>query len=396
MASALSKIKNFMKSLNKTSKSGTAALNEAVKSISKISSWSELVNTMIKDCASFNGNGTAFLKKMCGIILTNADTGAITGSDAGGGSTKTAKSIVPESGSWKYPSKTSFKIQGLTVNVPEKKSLDSSKQYIVGALYTWWIKNSLTLIKNSFGLSFTDSNASVKSIDVSFYNSADGRTAYVSFGSGQKTESLTMKINMHYFEGIEKKKDPNGIGSEKTLTYLDRTIAHELTHAVMAANIDYFSRLPNSFKEGTAELVHGIDDKRTESIQNLANNSSRLRSALSGSGTNSYAAGYITLRYLAKQAAANRNPSKSYSSNTSSQTAENNFSESIAADELFQENFLENNSSLDEIISAKNFSVANIKNSLTKNYLSNNENIFDTATNSVLTTNFYSQKNDSN
>ncbi len=150
MVSALNVMKNFMDSLNNTSKSGITALNEAVKAVSNFSSWSQVVSTMIADCKSYNGNGTAFLNRMCGINLTNKDTGAITGSDAGGGSTKTAESIIPESGAWKYPSKTTFTIQGLTVTVPAKKTLSSSQQYIVGALYTWWIKNSLTLIKNSY------------------------------------------------------------------------------------------------------------------------------------------------------------------------------------------------------------------------------------------------------
>lgn len=376
MAKALTKIKNFMKVLNKTKKTGTEALDAAVKSVSKFSSWSQLISTMVSDCKSYAGNGTAFLQQMCGINLSNSDTGAITGSDAGG-SFKTAESIVPESGSWKYPSKTTFKIQGLTVTVPEKSKLDSSQQYIVGALYTWWIKNSLSLIKKSFGLSFTDSGVSTKKLNVYFYNAPDGIAAYAGTGSGEKAQSLSLRINMRYFQGIENKKNPNGVGDEKTLTYLDRTIAHELTHATMAANIDYFNNLPTAFKEGSAELVHGIDDKRTSDIQNLASDSTKLRSAVYGGGITSYSAGYIALRYLAKQAAAGRKPNTS--KNISSQVSENNFSENIAADELFEENNFVENSSLDEIISAKDFSVADVKKYLTQNIFSQDENIFQTA-----------------
>ena len=381
MASALSTIKKFMKSLNKTTKSGTVALSEAVKSVSNFSSWAELVNTMVEDCKSYAGNATAFLKNMCGINLSNSDTGAITGSDAGGGSTKTATSIVPESGSRKYPSKTTFTIQGLTVTVPKKSTLDSSERYIVSGLYTWWIKNSLTLIKNSYGLSFKTSGVSVKKMDVSFYNRNDGQVAYVHYGGSKKTTTLNMKINMYYFEGIEKKNNSNGVGSNGVLTYLDRTIAHELTHAVMAANIDYFNKLPVSIKEGSAELVHGIDDKRTSNIRSLAENSSSLRSALSGSGVNSYAAGYMALRYLAKQAASNRKPSSSTSSSTSK-----NITENISADELFQSNnFIENDSSLDGIISTKDFSVGDTENIFSNSFISQNENIYVTSSKNELT-----------
>ena len=373
MASALSKIKSFMKVLNNTTKSGISALNDAVKAVSKFSSWTEVLNTMVKDCASYGGNGAAFLRNMCGINLSNADTGAITGSDAGGGSTKTATSIVPESGSWKYPSKTTFKVQGLTVTVPEKSKLTSSQQYVVGALYTWWIKNSLSLIKKSYGLSFTDKNASVKEIKVSFYNSSNGTVAQTYFNNRQKATSLNLRINTRYFEGIEKKRNPNGVGTAETLTYLDRTVAHELAHAVMAANIDYFYAMPVLFKEGSAELVHGIDDKRKTNIQNLADNASLLRSSLYGSSANTYAAGYIALRYLAKQAASNRNPSKNISSSSSKQSA--SYSENIAADILQSDNFLTNNSSLDEIVSKSDFSVANIENNFSDNLFGQNKNI---------------------
>ncbi len=351
MASALTVIKNFMDSLNNTNKSGITALNEAVKSVSKFSSWSQLVNTMIADCKSYNGNGTAFLQRMCGINLTNSDTGAITGLDAGGGSTKTAESIIP----WKYPSKTTFTIQGLTVTVPAKKNLSSSQQYIVGALYTWWIKNSLTLIKNSYGLSFQDSGATVKKIDVKFYNGTNTALGYVTYGNKKKTDTLHMRINTNFFKNIDT-TNPNGVGSNKNY-YLDRTVVHELTHAVMAANINYFYKLPTFIKEGTAELVHGIDDKRMEQIKSLASNSASLEKALvtGNNGTSAYSAGYIALRYLAKQAAANRSPNLA-----------EDFTEQIADDELFASS--ENISELDEIIAHENF--------VTDNFSEPSKNIF--------------------
>ena len=105
--------------------------------------------------------------------------------------------------------------------------------------------------------------------------------------------------------------DKNGSASGSNV-YLDRTIAHELTHAVMAANIDYFFQLPTLFTEGVAELTHGIDDRRRDDIDSLGGSSNRLKNALSGSSSNSniYSAGYMLLRYLAKQASYNRDPSQ--------------------------------------------------------------------------------------
>ena len=308
MATSQEVIKNFMYVLDGTESSSTTALDEAVKSVSNFKSWSELTSTMIKDCQAYNGDYDAFLRNECNIILDNTDTGAITGSDAGGASTKTAESVVPESGAITYPSSNTFTIQGLTVNVPELSTLSDSQKFIVGALYTWWINSALTLINDSFGMNFQETGTTVNSIDVTFYNSDDGRMAVCSYSTTQKCTELYLKINMHYYNEIDTSNE-NGVGSSAALTYLDRTIAHEMTHAVMAANVDWFNNLPTVFKEGSAELVHGIDDKRYTNIKNLASSYSSLRSALSGSGTNTYAAGYMALRYLAKQASINRDPS---------------------------------------------------------------------------------------
>lgn len=305
--SAQSVIKNFMDSLDKTSLTGTDALSEAVASVSKFSSWAELINTMVKDCAAYNKDGTAFLKDMCGIILDNDDTGAISGSDAGGNSTKTAESIVPESGSWNYPNSSTFTVSGLTVNIQNFDSLSDSAKWIVGALYTWWIKESLSLIKSSFGFSFTESGTSVKTLDVYFYDSSDGKLASSQYSRGQKSTELRLNINMHYYNDIDT-SNPNGVGSSAALVTLDRTVAHELVHCIMSANVDYYENLPTSFKEGAAELVHGIDDKRPSQIKSLSESSSSLKQAMSGSGVDAYAAGYIALRYLAKQAAEGRDP----------------------------------------------------------------------------------------
>lgn len=323
MATAQNVIKDFTRILDSTSSKGTAALDEAVKGVSNFKSWSELTQTMVKDCKAYNGDYTGFLKDMCGIVLDNEDTGAITGSDAGTGTVKSAESIVPETGNITYPSSNVFTIQGLKVTVPELSTLTDSQKFIVGALYTWWINSSLNLINDSFGINFNESGTTVNEMDVTFYNSSDGKMAVVSYSTTQKCTELHMKINMNYYDSIDT-SDPNGSGGTNALTYLDRTIAHEMVHAVMAANYDYYNDYPVVFKEGSAELVHGIDDKRRDRIQNLASNSSSLQTAFSGSNTNTYAAGYMALRYLAKQAAAGRNPSTEVKPNTSSDSTSNN------------------------------------------------------------------------
>ena len=61
-------------------------------------------------------------------------------------------------------------------------------------------------------------------------------------GSGGKTSELAMTVNMGFYNNLDK-DDVNGKSGTPGSGYLDRTIVHELTHAVMASNITNFNDL---------------------------------------------------------------------------------------------------------------------------------------------------------
>ena len=248
---------------------------------------------------------------MCGINLDNKDTGAITGLDAGGEKEKTAESVVPEEG-LPYggaPSGTST-INGLTVTWPSTINTDTKKA-ITSALNNQWLKNCMDLIDESYQMNFLDSSATVRNMTVDLDTALPATTlAQVSYfyDSTGKTTSLKLQVNMAHYNSLDT-NDPNGkvTGSTSDL-YLDRCIAHEMTHALMAANITHFADLPHYLKEGAAELVHGIDDYRKSTIELLAKNPDKLKAALEATQAtetddHSYAAGYMLLRYMAHQAA---------------------------------------------------------------------------------------------
>ena len=249
----------------------------------------------------------------CGIDLDNDDTGAITGADAKGEKVKTAESIVPESGLpfGSAPSNTNV-INGLTVTWPDTEN-DTMKAAITSALNNQWLENCMNLIDESYQLNFLG-EPSVKAIAVELENDpGSGTLAYVtSTSSGGVTTGLTLTVNMGYYNNLDL-TDPNGKLTSGNRLYLDRCIAHEMTHALMAANIKNFGGNDGLVKkhpyitEGTAELVHGIDDYRKGKIKALAENNTNLKNALDFSGDSPsedvYAAGYMILRYLAHQAA---------------------------------------------------------------------------------------------
>ena len=330
-------IKSFMKALDESTllvKSSEKALDAAVKfaSNSKYKSWKALLESFISDVRQHgskeesayeqstddNGNTVitpgeathAFLKDYCGIDLMNKDTGAITGLDAGGAKVKTPESIVPENGTRKNITSTETTISGLTFHWP--KAENKTQKSIIDGIGAWWAKEGLRLCQESFGLTFAEKGTTVSDINVKFVNEDSNTLAQVDWTSSVdtgKTSRLVLNINMDHFNKMNL-NDANGSTGDETKLYLDRVLAHELTHAVMAANITGFNNVPDCLSEGSAELVHGIDDFRTMDIIALAqvDNIDTLQEALScmdpyTSYEINYAGGYMLLRYFAKQVA---------------------------------------------------------------------------------------------
>lgn len=254
-------------------------------------------------------NWHTFLVEKCGIILRNVDTGAISGSDAGGSTVKGKYDILPSEGKAKYPSGTSFTVDGLTIyGIPPKSSLTADQQYVVKGLYSWWIPAALKLIKESYGFSFDEADTTSSRLKLEFIDDENnGFLAAVGFGSDDaKTfASYTLTVNMAFFQDM----DPNDHHGTVFLNSLDRTLVHELVHGTMASNILYFGYLPGFLIEGgSAELIHGIDDKRVFDIIAYAQNPDILDKVLVNKSVTTdipgeaYAGGYMFMRYFAKQA----------------------------------------------------------------------------------------------
>ena len=301
-------IKTFMQTLNDTTLKGGKALDAAIKASSSFKSFDAVKKQFLKDQKAA-ANWHTFLVEKCGIILDNKDTGAISGSDAGGSKTKSATDLLPSTGTAKYPEDTSFTVDGLTIyGVPNKNRLTKDQQYVVKGLYSWWIRDALALIKESYGFSFTDASTTNSRLKLKFVNDSDeDYLAYVSYDSdNDKTyESRVLCVNMAGFENMS---DTNRHGSTSSAS-LDRVLVHELVHGIMASNVNYFYNLPDFLKEGgTAELIHGLDDENYDEMVSYAKDPSVFEKILTTTLFKDppyeiYGGGYIFMRYFAKQAA---------------------------------------------------------------------------------------------
>lgn len=180
------------------------------------------------------------------------------------------------------------------------------KSTIVKALNSEWINQSLTMIKDAYGLSFEQDGVSTNYMNVEFQNltgSQANSLAYVSYTPGDdgSAQDLKLVVNMSYYANLNE-TDVNGSTTSAGAGYLDRTIAHELTHAVMAVNINSMSGLPLYIIEGSAEFTHGIDDQRKATLSSL--DAGTFSSTFSSGGTSGtatpYAVGYAFLHYVNK------------------------------------------------------------------------------------------------
>ena len=310
---------SFMASLDKTELKGMDAFDEAVKIASngKFSSAQEVVDKIVSDCASTNGDSDTFLREYCGITMSNDDTGAITGYDAGyTTSPKTAESVVPETGTRDTSfTENEFTVRGFTFRLEKDFSeLTDDEKFIWQSLYTYWAESALNLIEESYGYSFEDDDITANEVTLKFINNASGGTLadtgwWDDDGDGTIDE-MDMVINTAYYNSFAE-DDQDGI-SPRHQSHLDRTFAHELTHAIMNAKINYRYELPMFITEGMAEITHGIDDVRRADLRRLAADSSLLEQSLNfgtdyhhvtGITAPDYSGGYIFLRYLAWQSA---------------------------------------------------------------------------------------------
>ncbi|MBQ4404015.1 MAG: hypothetical protein II857_06340 [Selenomonadaceae bacterium] len=326
MSTPVGVIKKFVKTLVETKKTGEEAADEAFKAVGAISYdvFREKYTNASYGVASQN-----FAEQNCGVRITNTDTGAITGSDAGGKTTKTAESIVPESAKATKLTNSqynSFTKNGLKFNISyvEKSDVDAGENFgysganflakqklVTRALYNWWIPESVDLINESLGINFTDDSSNLKEVDIEFdyWNPMNIHTAmsiYFEYDLGRLSKAkIILNANLlnnltendkngtldskQYYNRTAYPYVTTGYGNTAPFTnYLDRLFLMAFTEIALKSNIAYLEDLPKDVFEGLCAIVGGYDD----ASQNYGDFVNR--------DNNNSVTGYTRLRYLAK------------------------------------------------------------------------------------------------
>ena len=171
---------------------------------------------------------------------------------------------------------------------------DEAERNILNVLQSGVLAESEDLILTALGLS--GDGADLK-INLENVDGASGLLASVSYLAPTGAE-LVMTIDLDDFSTLD---------ADKT-KQLKSTLLHEMTHAVMANQMD-LAATPTWFREGTAEAVSGADDRVASDIANFG--VAAVKAGLDGIFGNTgaatttgieiasvYSGGYIAMRYL--------------------------------------------------------------------------------------------------
>lgn len=147
-------------------------------------------------------------------------------------------------------------------------------EIIISNLKKWWLVEAENLVEDGYGITANKGDEENKvGMQITFSNdSRDSVFASVSVNynvdkDGELTvndSDLVMNINLAYAKPIT----PENTDGGKAPYYIDRVVGHEMVHAVMASTMNYGS-LPIWFKEGTAEFIHGADERLLGDISML-------------------------------------------------------------------------------------------------------------------------------
>lgn len=181
---------------------------------------------------------------------------------------------------------------------------DTSQLAVVDGLKSGWLSSAEQRIREYYGIEASDNPIKIDLTgftDGAGYTLARVSTQFAADGTGV---NITLQVDMADFA------TPNLPNGGNAPVYADRIIAHEMTHAVMDATMNVKSMFDNHqqfFLEGTAELIHGGDERVAADIANNGGGSTGINAIVAkvadwggswDSSSEAYSAAYAGMRYL--------------------------------------------------------------------------------------------------
>ena len=167
----------------------------------------------------------------------------------------------------------------------------ANERAVMDGLKLGWLEESEKRIKQFYGIK---GDGATLTVDLTFTDGAGNVAASVSGtgGAGGKVYNQKLNIDMADFT------PPNLPDGGSAPFYNDRIIAHEMVHAVMGRTVNMTS-MPTWFLEGSAELIHGADERLKTDI--AINGQAAVVNQIGGawgSASIDYSSAYAATRYL--------------------------------------------------------------------------------------------------
>jgi flagellin len=181
---------------------------------------------------------------------------------------------------------TSFNGQALFSQDTGSIGGDEKVRKVIDGLKTGWLGSAEARIKKYYGI---EGDGAGLKLNLSNTDGPSKVLAYVEGSTGAgKWSNLSLNLDMADF-GSGSTADGGGAPM-----YSDRIVAHEMTHAIMARSMN-FDSLPTWFIEGTAELIHGADERLAGAV--AGGQEATVVNGVTSSGF-SYEGAYAAARYM--------------------------------------------------------------------------------------------------
>jgi flagellin len=165
---------------------------------------------------------------------------------------------------------------------------------LVDSLKSTWIKSAEQLVQAHYG--FSVSNVSLKIVG----DESGSSPAYVQgyYTANGNLTGLELHVNLNAFADFT---TPDGASAGGNY-YADRVIAHEITHAMMASQMNWTDgAMPTWFKEGSAEYIAGADDRVAADLSNgysPADLRDRVNASSWGGTSADYSGAFAAVKYM--------------------------------------------------------------------------------------------------
>jgi flagellin len=178
----------------------------------------------------------------------------------------------------------SFNGQAIFSPASESGAEDKKKRAVLDSLKAGWLSAAEDMVQQYYGL---QGDGVTLKINLDTTDGKSGVLASVT-GSTAPGSDITLNIDMADFSDIS---TPDGGAGPM---FDDRVVAHEMVHAIMLRSTSF--SFPQWFTEGTAELIHGADERLAGALAG-GQTAQGIVDTITGGGF-SYEGGYVASRYL--------------------------------------------------------------------------------------------------